>query len=330
MLKERQLPGRRSRDNRLDRQLLYKVCQMYYLDKLTQQVIGDRLGISRMKVARLIYEAQEQGFVEIKLNFGSAEHVKLGGDLERRFDIRECAVVPSYENTEQMLREMAIALGEMLDRCLSDGMIVGVSWGTTLEGMAKYLKPKKKHRVTIIPIVGAVGLEGSGSYTNYVTRSFAEKLGGINYTINVPAVVNSKAEKRVMEKVSNTQQISELARRAGVILVGMSDATIGSSLGRTGNFQQEEIDYLQSLGAIGNVNLVFINSDGRHVANRVEERIVRILDPRSQRKVPVRIGIAFGKPKVKVIGSALRGGWISHLVTDEETAKQVLRKEKGS
>ncbi len=314
----------------MDRQLLYKVCQLYYFDKLTQRVIGDRLGISRMKVARLLYDAQRQGFVEIKLNFSSSEQAELGGEIERRFAIRECAVVPAFESAEQMLGQMAVALGGMLERSLADGMIVGVSWGTTLEGMAKYLKPKKKHDLTIIPIVGAVGLEGSGSYTNYVTRSFAEKIGGINYTINVPAVVNSKAEKRVMEKVSNTQKIIDLAKRAGVILVGMSDATIGSSLGRTGNFHQEEVDYLQSLGVIGNVNLVFINSDGRHVGNRVEERIVRILDPRLQKKVPVRIGIAFGRGKVEVIGSALRGGWISHLVTDEDTAKQVLRKEKGS
>lgn len=314
----------------MDKQLLYKICKMYYIDNLTQQVIGERLSISRMKVARLISEARRQGFVEIKLNFGSIEHAELGGEIERRFAIRECAVVATYENTEQMLSEMAVALADILDRCLADTMIVGVSWGTTLEGMAKYLKPKKKYDLKIIPIVGAVGLEGSGSYTNYVTRSFAEKIGGINYTINVPAVVNSKAEKGVMENVSNTQQIIDLAKQASVLLVGVSDATVGSSLGKTGNFRQEETDYLQTLGVIGNVNLVFLNAAGEHIDNRVEERIVRILDPGIMKKVPVKIGIAFGKSKVGVIASALRGGWISHLVTDEETAKQVLQKEKGT
>ena len=300
---------------------------MYYVDNLTQQVIGERLGVSRMKVARLLYEARRQGFVEIKLHFNSMENAELAREVERRFDIRECAVVPACENTEQLFSEMAACLAGILDRCLADKMIVGVSWGTTLEGMAKFLKPKKKHSVKIIPIVGAVGLEGSGSYTNYVTRSFAETIGGINYTINVPAVVNSKVEKAVMEEVASTRQIISLARKARVLLVGLSDASIGSSLGKTGNFRQEEIDYLQTLGVIGNVNLVFLNAAGEHIDNRVEERIVRILDPQLMKKVPVKIGIAFGRAKVEVIASAMRGGWITHLVTDEETAKQVLNKE---
>jgi len=318
----------------LEKQLIHKVCKLYYIDNLTQRTIGDRLGISRMKVSRLLYEARREGLVEIKLNFGSTEHAEIEGEIERRFAIRDCKVVPAYENTEQMLREMAVALADILDRFLADTTIVGVSWGTTLEGMAKHLKLKKKYDVKIIPIVGAVGLEGSGSYTNYVTRSFAEKIGGINYTINVPAVVNSKEEKAVMENVSSTQQIIDLAKRASLLLVGMSDATIASSLGKTGNFRQEEIDYLQDLGVIGNVNLVFINADGEHVDNRVEERIVRILTPEKMKKVKVRIGIAFGESKIGVITSALQGKWINVLVTDEETAKQVLRKEmaheKGS
>ncbi len=299
---------------------------MYYIDNLTQQTIGDRLGISRMKVARLLYEARDKGFVEIRLHFTLPDQAKIESEVERHFGIRECAVVPTYENQEQMISEMALALSRILDRSLSDDMIVGVSWGSTLEGMARYLNPGKKYRVRIVPIAGAVGLEGS--YTNYVTKSFADRIGGINYTINVPAVLDSKAEKIVMENVSNTRQIAELARKASVLLVGMSDATRESSLGKTGNFSQKEIDSLRNAGVIGNVNLVFIDGAGRHVPNEVEERIVRILSPEHMKKVKVRIGIAFGPSKVEVIASALKGGWINVLITDEETAKQVLEKER--
>jgi DNA-binding transcriptional regulator LsrR (DeoR family) len=312
----------------LDKKLLSRVCRMYYIDNLTQQAIGERLGISRMRIARLLEKARTQGFVEITLKFGSMELAELEGEIEATFGIRECAVVPTYDKTEQMLNEMAGALSGMLDRHIADAMIIGVSWGTTLEAMSRYVQVKRKRDVTIIPIVGAVGVEGSGSYTNYVTRGFAERIGGINYTINVPAVVNSRVEKDVMENVDSTRQIIELAEKARIILVGLSDASIGSSLGKTGNFRQEETDYLRTLGIIGNVNLVFLNAAGEHVENRVEERIVRILEPSHMKRVPITIGIAFGKSKVQVITSALRGGWINHLVTDEETATQVLRKEK--
>ncbi len=59
-------------------------------------------------------------------------------------------------------------------------------------------------------------------------------------------------------------------------------------------------------------------------------RIVRILEPSAMKKVPYRVGIAFGTAKVQVITAALRGGWINQLVTDEETATRILRKEKGA
>ena len=312
----------------MDGHLLYKVCSMYYIDNLTQQAIGNRLGVSRMKVARLLYEARREGLGEVKLHFNSSQLSELEAEIERRFNIRECAIVPTFENTEQMLREMAAALAGILDRCLEGTKIVGISWGTTLEAMARFLQTRRRHDVVIVPIVGSVGLDDSGSYTNYVTRSFAEKIGGTNRTINVPAVVNSKDEKGVMENVSNTQQIIDLAKRASVLLVGISDATIASSLGKTGNFRQEEIDDLRGLGVIGNVNLVFINAEGEYVDSKVEERIVRILTPENMKKAKVRIGIAFGESKVEVIASAMRGGWINFLVTDEQTAKQVLQKEK--
>jgi deoxyribonucleoside regulator len=310
----------------VERQLLYRVCRMYYLDNLTQQVIGDRLGVSRMKVVRMLRYAREQRLVETRLNFPDRDGTRTEWEIERRFGIDECAVVPSSRNRTQVIEELSAALARILARTLSSGMIIGVSWGRTLEGISRVLSFEGTVDAKVVPIVGGVGIEGSASYTNYVTRNFAERMGGTNYTINVPALVDSRRVRDVLEEDGNTKKIAALARMADVLLMGLSDATKDSTLGRTGYFSAAELENLHDLGVVGNVNLVFINREGGRVVSAVEERMVRILAPDRMRRVKMRIGIGFGTSKVEVIASALRGKWINTLITDDETAKAVIEK----
>lgn len=308
----------------MDRELLYKVCRMYYLDNLTQQRIGERLGISRMKVARLLSRARDQQLVETRLNFQVPENARIEWEIEQKYGVNQCAVVPTYRDRGRVVKALAVAVSRILRRSLTDGMILGVSWGKTLEGVSRFLNLERSFDVKVVPIVGGVGIEGSGSYTNYVTRSFAEKIGGINYTINVPAVVDTRQARDLLESDGSTRKIAELAGEARMLLVGMSDAAGDSSLGRTGYFDKKELDALHDLGVIGNVNLVFINREGAHVPNRLEDRIIRILPPERMQAVPMRIGVAFGERKARVIASAMKGKWINTLVTDEKTAGSVL------
>ena len=43
--------------------LLYKIARAYYMDDLTQEKIGKRIGLSRMKVSRLLRQARNEGAV---------------------------------------------------------------------------------------------------------------------------------------------------------------------------------------------------------------------------------------------------------------------------
>ena len=47
--------------------LLSRIAWMYYNDEMTQKEIADRLGLSRIKVLRLLKQAREEGIVEIKI-----------------------------------------------------------------------------------------------------------------------------------------------------------------------------------------------------------------------------------------------------------------------
>jgi DNA-binding transcriptional regulator LsrR (DeoR family) len=312
----------------VDRELLYKVCRMYYLDNLTQQRIGDRLGVSRMKVARLLSQARDLQLVETRLTFQLPENTRIEWEIEQKYGVNQCVAVPAYRDHGRVVRALGAAVSRILQRSLSGGMILGVSWGKTLEGVSRHLSLERSFEVKVMPVVGGMGIEGSGSYTNYVTRSFAERIGGTNYTITVPAVVDTRETRDLLESDGSTRKIACLAGKADMLLVGMSDAAGDSSLGRTGYFDEKELGALRELGVVGNVNLVFINRDGAHVPNPLEDRIIRILPPERMKAVPMRIGAAFGERKTQVIASALKGKWINTLITDEETARSILEENK--
>ncbi len=76
-------------------------------------------------------------------------------------------------------------------------------------------------------------------------------------------------------------------------------------------------------GGVGEILARIINEEGRPCALHLSDRVVGI-DFDDLRRIPVTIGLAALEEKVLPIAAALRGGYLSTLVTDEITAKSVL------
>ena len=75
-----------------DRSLLGKISWHYYVDGLTQKEIGQRLGLSRLKVVRLLKRARAEGVVEIRVASDVRLNTELARSLEDRFNLREAIV----------------------------------------------------------------------------------------------------------------------------------------------------------------------------------------------------------------------------------------------
>jgi deoxyribonucleoside regulator len=306
------------------KKLISKIARFYYIESLTQQKIADKLNISRTKVSRYLDTARKENIVEIKINPGVEDYSKIEYEIEKKFKIKECSVVPSFENSEETLKMMADPFNNLLERILVNGSYMGIGWGSSLKTVSDYIRVNGKSDIKVVPIIGCLGKIGTGIHTNSVAKNIADKLGSISYMIHSPAVLDSREIRMTVEKDSNTREILELSVKIETALIGLSDIGPDSSLIKTGSFSMEEFKYLQKLGVIGDVNLIFINKNGEHVPNKIYERIVRI-PPDRLKSVNNVIGVAFGKRKLPVIIGALRGSLINILFTDEETAKDIIR-----
>ena len=313
-------------DSTEEHKLLSKIARLYYLEDLNQQEIADRLDISRTKVSRSLTKAKKEKIVEIKINSQRQDFEELEAALEKKFSLRECIIVPSSEDIHETYRELASSLAGIFERILKDGDLLGVGWGNTLRSVAGLIDPEKKIFISVIPLLGGLGKSGVEVHTNSVAKLLAEKYRGESYIIHSPAVLDSRKAKEILEKDSNISEILKLTDKINTAVVGMSDIGADSTMIKTGNFTVEDFRYLEGLGVIGDVNLIFIDRDGLQVKSSFDGRIVRA-PLEKLRKMKNIIGIAFGHKKTGIIRASLTGRIVNILLTDEDTGVELLKKQ---
>jgi DNA-binding transcriptional regulator LsrR (DeoR family) len=306
------------------KRFLAKIARLYYLEGLTQQNIANKLNISRTKVSRYLTRARKEKIVEIHINHPEEDFSNMEYDIEEKYRLKECVIVDTLESEEAIIRSMGDSFNNLLSRILENGDNIGIGWGYSLRELSKYINIMDLKDIKVIPMIGGLGKTGTGVHTNSVAKRIADRVGGISYMIHSPAVMDSREVKEVMEKDSNVKEIMDMSENIDIALIGLSDLGSDSTLIRTGSFTREDFQYLKDLGVVGDVNLIFIDGEGRHIPNKLDERIVRV--PLERLKdIKNVIGVAFGRRKLEVILAALKGKIINILFTDKDMAKAILK-----
>ncbi len=279
--------------------LLSKIAHLYYLEDMNQNEIAEKFDINRVKVSRYLKKARDKKVVEIKINYPRESYNEIERKIEKLFDLKECIVVPEYDNSQDTLKEIAVELAGVLDRILDDNDYLGVNWGLTLKGVTDYLQPKRKIKINVVPIVGGLGKIETGIHTNSIAKNFADIYGGTGYVINTPAILDTKEMKQALLKDSNTKEIFKLTNKLCVAIFSYSDISWDSSYSKYGSIRNEELNYLKKLGIVGDVNLDFLNDRGESVPNKINDRVIA-LSISEIKKIKNVIGIAYGERKVPV------------------------------
>jgi DNA-binding transcriptional regulator LsrR (DeoR family) len=307
------------------KRFLAKIARLYYLEGLTQQNIANKLNISRTKVSRYLTRARKDDIVEININHPAEDFSNMEYHIEKKYNLSECIIVDTLENEESIISSMGDSLNNLLSRLLDNGSYIGIGWGNSLRELSNHINIMDLKDIKVVPMIGGLGKTGTGVHTNSVAQRIADRVGGISYMIHSPAVMDSREVKEIIEKDSNVKEIMDMSEKISTALIGLSDLGNNSTLIKSGSFTKEDFKYLKDLGVVGDVNLIFIDSQGRHVPNMLDERIVRVPLDRLK-SIKNVIGVAFGKNKLDVILAALRGHIINILFTDKDTAKDIVER----
>ena len=96
--------------------LIVKTAWYYYIENMTQQKISEKLGISRMKVIKLLEKARQTGVIQFKISPERSQQLMLEQKLTTQWNLKDVFVVPTPPNgsnlNETIAQAAAMADGE--------------------------------------------------------------------------------------------------------------------------------------------------------------------------------------------------------------------------
>lgn len=306
------------------RQLTIRAAWLYYIGGNTQEQIASRLKLSRPAVQRLVAQAVDEGLVKFRIDHPLAECLELAGALAERFGLAYAEVVPGSMTTG-ILNGIAIAAANRLESHLAsrDPIVLAFAIGRTLYAAASQIQRIERPQHTLISIVGNISRDGRAGPYDVIIR-LAERTGAACYPMLAPLVTQTADECRVFQSQPAFQMIHRLASKARAAFVGIGHLHGNDIPQLTDGFiTQDELKMLRQRHAIGEICGWYYDVDGKILETTLTGRQSAV--PLSKLPPGVIIGVGGGPHKAHAIAGALRGRLVNELITDETTARAVLK-----
>lgn len=308
-----------------------KVARMYYSHGIRQIEIASNLGISQARVSRLLQAAEQAKIVRTIVVIPEGLHAEIEEDLQKQYGLSQVHVVEALDPNDEagINRDLGEAAALILSAMQLSGKTIGfTSWSRSLRSLVGALEPtkKKSNASRIVEMLGDVGPPQLQHDSTRSTQRFADLIGGTPLFIRAPGVVSSPDVREAMINYDvHTRAAIEALDDLDVALVGIGTCKIDAPLEPGGNFfTNEQFDLATSLGAVGQINLRFIDAQGAPIVSELDSLVVGV----TLEQLPAaggRFAVAGGRSKYEAVRAALRGHWIDTLVTDMETAERLLQ-----
>jgi dihydroxyacetone kinase-like protein len=298
---------------------------LYYEERMTQEEVADRLGVSRASVVNFLQEARDRGVVTIAVAAEHLQNVRASRELSKRFGLTSCVVIPSDGGRMPDYERIGRAGARMLTEILEPDDILGVSWGRTVLALSAALAQVSMPHVSVVQITGSA--MGTFEFSpELCTSNIANRLGARCINLHAPGIVSRPEVKKLFMQEPTLVEQFKLIRSCNKILFGVANLTSASTALRSGYVNAEKLRPYVHGGAIGVMAGRFFDADGDPVLGPLDEQMIG-LTLREIAKIPERICVAGGTDKVEAIDAMLRGGYATMLVTDETTALALVERE---
>ncbi|MEE9513851.1 MAG: sugar-binding transcriptional regulator [Anaerolineales bacterium] len=305
-----------------DRSLLGKISWLYYIDGLTQKEIGQRVGLSRLKVVRLLQRARAEGVVEINIAPDLLLNTELSRSLEDRFRLRE-AIITEPVNQPDNGEAIGRAGARFLERVLRDDMALGIGMGRTIASLLPHIPSRKLDNVTVRTLAGAYEEPGRETNAYNISWRLADQLDAVVEPLHCPLIVTNRATREALLEDRALRSVLDSLDECDLVLIGLGSLDKASPLVRLGYCTPEQLAALRKKGAVGEILGRFYSLDGELIPSEFDERILGI-DIAQLGQIASVVALAYGAKKVQPMLGALRTGCIDVLITDRWTAEAVL------
>lgn len=310
--------------------LTTRVASLYHERGLGQTRIAEQLGLSQARVSRLLKQAEQLGIVRITVHVPEGVHAETEQALEARYGLDEAIVVETPEaardDDDLMTRALASSVAAYLELMVPTLPSIGVSsWSATLLAAVNAMRPSGPGETrSVVQVLGGVGFANAQRFATRLTERLAQLVKAEAIFMLAPGVVATLEAKRALLADPSCRQAIERFDDLAGLLMGIGAIPPSRMLRESGNvFTDQDLADLRDAGAVGDVCMRFFDAAGRPVRTSFDERVLGI-GTEQIRRIRRRIGVAGGRRKFEAVRGALRGGWLTTLVTDLESASRLL------
>lgn len=297
--------------------LMAKAAWYYYHEGLTQAQISDMLGLSRMKVIKLLDRATRAGIIQFRFRHDSEKRLEAEQQLASRFSLKDCFVVPASLSPEDANENIAKAASMYIGGRVSGESFINIGYGDTTSRVLNHLAIDAERSLSCVSLTGGV--------SHYLPNARASVFNSKLYLIPTPLLVSSAEVATAMKAEKSVRDVLDLVPLSSLSVVGVGAMNDKATVLMSGVLTSNDFLLLKRNGAVGDILSHFINENGEPVSTDLERRTMST-SLETVKSLSNVIGVAAGLAKAEAIRAVLRGGYLDVLITDEPTAEALLKR----
>ena len=301
-----------------------RLAYYYYKEGLTQEEIAKRMKMSRQRVNRIISSCIDLGIVTINIEGLDNSNLELETKLEDKYGLKEVRIINETAD-EQKIQELGIEGGKYLRSILKDNDIIGFSRGRNTSALVDFLPEDVEYpqNITVTQLMGSAIETNENTAVDETVYHFAAKLHAKASRLYAPIILSNEELRDSFIQEPYFEKSYEVIKKCDIAVVGIGTASSQwkHMISLYDIADKEQTEWAKDVA--GEVCTHFYNSEGAAIEPPFRNRIISILLD-DYMKIPVRIGVAGGKDKTEAIAAAIKGDYINVLITDLQTARQLM------
>ncbi|MFI8996533.1 sugar-binding transcriptional regulator [Streptomyces sp. NPDC053542] len=298
------------------------MARRFYLEGKSKIQIAEEFGVSRFKVARVLETALERDLVRIEIRVPAELDAERSDALRARYGLRHAVVVESAADSDDAPdpENLGDVAADLLGELVAEGDVLGIAWGRSTIHMASAL-----HRLppcTVVQLTGVYDAGTADSGSVEAVRRAADVSGGEAHPIYAPMLLPDSATAAALRGQTGIARAFDYFDKVTVACVSIGSWAPGISTVYD-MLSEDEREHYASLGAAAEMSAHLFDGEGRRIGRDLGERCITVEADRL-RRIPEVIAIAGGRRKAHAIGSVLKSGLVTSLVTDTAAADHLL------
>ncbi|MFM1652527.1 sugar-binding transcriptional regulator [Brevibacillus sp. B_LB10_24] len=303
--------------------MLVRVAWYYYKENLTQDQIAAKLNISRNKIVRILEKVRTEGIVQFHIKGQTANCLEIEHEFKQRFQLKDAFIIPTPR--ENMSDSLAKAAAQYLEERLQPNDFIGFGWGDAVARTIQHLSINPDDNISVVTLTGGVNYYYfHNKYDQYDVK--LDKFNGRLFVIPSPLLASTEEMCANILSEPAVKEILELGNIISYAVIGIGGLSSESTIIKEEKMTLNELAYIQKQNAVGDILGQFYDKNGTVLDLPHHRRIVGVQLDRLKNMQNV-IGVAGGQHKIAAIFGALRGGYLDTLITDEQTALELLKQE---